>query len=115
MTIAVDLDVENQTNPQTICTKRKNRHFQDSKIVLKAYEASEIVDPKGGGQWIRTPLKNHNSISSLSNTGPDPLKMTKLPNQHSMSGHRWHASETPFKWRFAGGPLIVAFHSSLLN
>ena len=43
MTTAVDLGVENQTKPQKTCTKRKNGHFQDSKIVLKAYEASEIV------------------------------------------------------------------------
>ena len=34
-------------------------------------------------------------------------KMTKLPSQHSMSGHHRHASETPFKWRFAGGPMMA--------
>ena len=31
------------------------------------------------------PLKNHKNIVFLRNTGPDPLKMTKLPSQHSMS------------------------------
>ena len=24
-----------------------------------------------------------------------------------MLGHHWHARETQFKWRFAGGPLVV--------
>ena len=55
----------------------------------------------------------------LNNTDPDPLKITKLPSQHSLLGHHRptsetplshhrHISQTPFKWRFAG-PLIVVF------
>ena len=59
----------------------------------------------GTGGW--DPLKNHKNIGFLNNTGPDPLKITKLPNQHSMLGKHWHASETPFKWRFAVGPMMV--------
>ena len=36
---------------------------------------------------VRThPLENHKNIGILSNAGPVPLKLTKLPNQHSMSG-----------------------------
>ena len=53
---------------------------------------------RGGRQGVRTPLKNHKNKGFLSNTGPDPLKMTKLPNQHSMSDHHRHAII---------GPLIV--------
>ena len=49
-------------------------------------------------------LKKTQNKGLLSNTGPDPLKITKLPKQHSMLGHHLSASETPFKWRFAGGP-----------
>ena len=49
----------------------------------------------------RIHLKNHKNIGFLSNTGRDPLKITKLPSQHSMLGHHRHASETPFKWCFA--------------
>ena len=30
------------------------------------------------------PKKNHKNIEVLSNSGPDPLKVTRLPNQHSM-------------------------------
>ena len=53
------------------------------------------------------PLKNHKNIGFLSNSGLDPLKYTKLPSQHSLSGHHQHASETPFKWRFAGGSMMA--------
>ena len=54
------------------------------------------------------PPENHKNIGFLSNTGPDPLKITKLPSQHSVLGHHQHTSETPFKfkWRFAGGLMM---------
>ena len=52
----------------------------------------------GEGQGVRTPppLKNHKDIGFPSNIDLDPLKITKLPSQHSMLGHHLHASETPF-------------------
>ena len=67
----------------------------------------EISDPRacvdpGGGGGTGGP-----GLGFLSNSGPDPIKVTKLPSQHSMLSHHWHASETPFKWRFAGGPMMV--------
>ena len=43
--------------------------------------------------------------------GPFPFIITKLPCQHSMLGHQRHASETPFKWCFAGGPMIGRIYS----
>ena len=61
------------------------------------------ADPEGGGgQESGPPLKNHKNVGFISNTGPDPLEITKLPSQHSMLGHRRHASEPPFKF---GSPL----------
>ena len=52
------------------------------------------ADPEGGkGGLGIPPLKNYKNIGFLSNTGPDPLKITKLPGQHSMLGHHRHASE----------------------
>ena len=36
-----------------------------------------------------------------------PWKITKLPSQHSMLGHHRPASETPFKLRFACGPIMA--------
>ena len=65
----------------------------------------------GGSGWgelqgVRTPKKSQN-LGFHRNTGPDLLKSTRLPSQHSMLGHHRHASETPFKWRFAGGPMLA--------
>ena len=53
------------------------------------------------------PLENYKNLGFLSNTGLDPLKITKLPMQHSMLGHHLPASKRPFKWRFAGGTLMA--------
>ena len=61
---------------------------------------------KGSGP---PPPENHKNIEYPSNTGPDPLKFSKLPSQHSTLGHHRHPSETPFKWRFAGGPMMARF------
>ena len=41
------------------------------------------------GVWTPT-LKILKNIRFLSNTGPDPLKITKLPSQHSMLGNHCH-------------------------
>ena len=63
---------------------------------------------QSGGQEVRTPppLESYKNKGFLSNTGPDPLKITQLLIQHSLLGHYRSASETPFKWRFAGGPFM---------
>ena len=50
----------------------------------------------GSGAGVRTPLKNRKNLELLSNTGPDPLKITKLQSQHSMLGHHRPTSATPF-------------------
>ena len=83
------------------------------------FKPSSSADPEGGGggwvggggggQGVRTPppLEKYKNIGFLSNNGPDPLKITRLLMQHSMLGHHLPASETPFKWRFAGGPLMA--------
>ena len=53
----------------------------------------------GGGQMVRTPPPGKSQkIGFLSNTDPDPKKITELPSQHSVFGHHR---------RFAGGPMIV--------
>ena len=67
----------------------------------------DMCRSRGLDRGSRPPLKSHKNIGFLSNTGPDPLKITKLPSQHSMWGHYRHANKRPFKWRFAGGPMIA--------
>ena len=61
----------------------------------------------GRGSGPPPPLKNYRNIGFLSINGLDPLKITKLPSQHAMLGHYRLASETPFKWRFAGGSMVA--------
>ena len=53
------------------------------------------------------PLKKHEAIGFLSNTGPDPIEIIKLPSQQWMLGHHRPANETQFKRRFAGGPMMT--------
>ena len=38
---------------------------------------------------------------------------SKLPSKHSMSSHHRHASESPFKWRFTGGPMMARLNSGI--
>ena len=52
-------------------------------------------DPEGtqGVPDPPPPPEKSKNIGFLSKAGPVPLKITKLPNQHSMLGHHRHASE----------------------
>ena len=61
---------------------------------------------RGGGQGVRTPLKNYKNIGFLSNTGPDPLK------NHKATKPTFNV-EPSFKWRFAGRPMMTQFYGSL--
>ena len=40
----------------------------------------------GGGQGVQTPLDNYKNIGFLSNTGPDPLKITKATKREFIVG-----------------------------
>ena len=73
---------------------------------------------RGGGEGVRTPLKNHKNIgfSSKLNTGPDPLKN----RSYQASIQCWAIIRTPgkrhltaFRWRADDGPLKVVLGSSL--
>ena len=39
-----------------------------------------------------------------------PYKTTKRTSQHSVLVHHQPASKTPFKWRFAGGPMMARLY-----
>ena len=62
----------------------------------------------GGGQGVRTPLKNHKNIEFLSNTGPDPLKIKPAFNVGPSSAHQ----RMVFRWRAGDGPILVVFGST---
>ena len=87
-------------------------------ILISLLPASDIfcsqpcTDPKGRvdrGSWPPTPLKITKLWSSLAILVQILWKITKLPSQRSTVGHHQPASETPFKWPFAGGPMMVHF------
>ena len=72
--------------------------------------SNPCADPEGGTGCPDPPLKNHQNIGFLSSSGPDPLTNHILAtctepafNVGSSSAH----SETTFKWRFAGGPMMA--------
>ena len=53
------------------------------------------------------PWKITKHIGFLSNTGRDSLKNHKATKPEFHFGDHQAASETPFKWHFAGGPLMT--------
>ena len=56
----------------------------------------------GGGGW-----KSQKYRVSWQYRSRSPKKITKLPSQHSTLSHHRHASETPFQWLFAAGPMMA--------
>ena len=62
------------------------------------------------GQGVWTPLlKNHKNIGFLSNIGPDPIKITKLPSQHSILGHHGSPVKHHLNGVSLGGRLWPAY------
>ena len=57
---------------------------------------------RGGTGGLDPLLENHKSIEFHSNTGQDPLENLKATKPPFNVG-------PPFKWRFAGGPMVVRF------
>ena len=92
-----------------ICRPTLHRHQQLAEsLYLGENVFNPCANPEGGGGRVYGPSpENHKNIGFLSSTGPDPLKNQKLPSQHSMLSQHRHASETPFKWRFAGGSMMA--------
>ena len=69
----------------------------------------------GGGMGSGPPpLKIHKNIGFLSNNGPDLLKITIVPSQHSMLGHHRQAKRH-LNGGFDNGPLLVVFRSPPIN
>ena len=60
-----------------------------------------------GGPNTPPPPEIHNNIGFLVNTGPDPLK------NHTATEPAFNVG-SPFKWRFAGGPMMVRFSGILI-
>ena len=110
-------------SPQALKDMRIGYHENNTPSISMQSEILKGVKPcldPERGPWVGTPLKTHKNIEFLSNSGPDSMKNYKATNPHSMSDHYQHASETPFKRRFAGGLMIAAYsavwiHSPVIN
>ena len=50
------------------------------KLCARVHVVNSRADSEGVGPPL--PPKNHKSIGFLSNIGPDPLEITKLPSRH---------------------------------
>ena len=61
------------------------------------------------GDRVSGPPEKSENIGLLSNDCSDPLKNHKATKPALMLGHHRPAGETPFKWRFAGGPMMACF------
>ena len=84
-----------------------------SKQAVKALArlcVSAWADPVGGDRGPPPPpprhVKYHKNIGFPSNTRPDPLKNHKVTKPAFNVGPS-SDSETPFKWRFAGGSMLA--------
>ena len=55
--------------------------------------------------WVNTVCHSMDSKTSLRLTPADDM-----PSQYPISGHYRPASETPFGWRFACGPIVARFY-----
>ena len=62
-----------------------------------------------GKKGVRNPLKAHEKLGFLSKAGPDPLKNRKATKPEFNARPSLGASETPFKWRFTGEPMMGRF------
>ena len=62
---------------------------------------------KGWGQGDPHPPENHKNVECLSNTGSESLENYKATKIALKLGDHRHASEAPFKRRFAGGLMMA--------
>ena len=66
------------------------------------------VDPEEGLGVRTTPLENHKTIGFLNNTGLDFMENHKATKPAFNVGLSAARQRTPFKWRFAGVPMMPA-------
>ena len=70
------------------------RYFRENSLIFNY--SYTCAGPDGGTGGLDPPLENYKNIGFLSNTGPDPLKITKLPSQHSILGNHRPVTERSF-------------------
>ena len=86
------INLENCVNPDKLCSVDPTD--QDHGRIRR--EGGGGCGGGGGGRGSKPPTEKSQKFRVFSNTGPDPLKITKLPSQNSMLGHHRHARKMPF-------------------
>ena len=84
-------------------------HVQGKDIADVAESGEKPCADPEGEQGVRTPppLKNHRNIGFLSKTGLDSKENSKATELAFYAGPYRPTSETPFKWRFDGRPMLA--------
>ena len=80
--------------------------LQLAETACNRFVQKSCADPEGG-QGVWTPLKNHKNVGFSSITVLDPLKNHKATKRAFNVGPSSACQRTPFKWRFAGGPMMA--------
>ena len=73
---------------------------------LENLDVFEILITQKLLKCLKDPFLRSALIGFPINTGPDPLKNHKATKPEFNFGHHRHANEKPFKWIFAGGPMM---------
>ena len=81
---------------------------QKSTLAGKQFKDVSWAYPEGGRG--PGPHEKSQNIGLLTNCGQDPLKNHQATKPEFNVGHHQHTSETPFKWRFAGGQIMARFY-----
>ena len=73
--------------------------------------------PYGGSNGCPEPAESIHMYASIRiprvgnwGSGPYSWKITNLSSQKSVPSHHRHASETQFKWRFTGEPIMARLY-----
>ena len=70
---------------------------------------NDMRGSRGGDRGTGPPPLAKSQKYILSNNAPGLLENHKATKLAFLSGYHRPASETPSKWRFAGGPMMVRF------
>ena len=101
-----------QNSPPPTPNNPKTKQQQNNRSALHNH-GSALTDlphariQRVGGGGPESPLTNHKFIRFPCNTGPNPLKIAKLPHQHSM----WASIGSPAQ--ADNCPLLMVFGASL--
>ena len=82
-------------------------HMNIHQNVLRCTSYCFMGGSREGGTWGRDPPEKSQNIGFLSKTGLDPLGNHKTTKPALNFWPYRPTSETPFKWRFAGRPMIA--------